>query len=530
MNAKKLLCVFVLFLPMLILFHPSCGAQEFGVCFGPRQIRTAAITAQDANIGWHRFVLRWNDVMDNTGSLDFETLDRQIKIVLNKRIDIILTLRSVHELFAPGSGKVDLGYKWVWKSAPPTPGYIDYYEAFVRQIVERYDGDGLSDAPFITSKKNIKCWQIEFEPGANPNQGSNFWNGTAANYADLYLVAYDVIKEADPSASVALSAFTWTAMHYYRKHGVSFPMVVLSILNAQGGDFDIFDFHFYKEYHRFLKINSTLRTHLDAFPQFSDKPVWVTETNVDRKQLDPELTIEEYNRFVAKDIVKRSCVFFGRDIQNVFWFNLSDKLKATWKTEMNLRDFEKFTGLTDKNFSPKPVYYTYKVLSEKITGLKNVRRLQSLEPDDDTWIYKFGLNDHAVYILWYDSPDSASSQVVLPLPWDEVLITQVVTEPDITEPQIEVRPTTNGELQITLSDSPVFVEKYSPPHCAFCDLNEDGVCNAEDLVMFGGNQWGQNNCNEPGVECTCDLNHDGICDESDGWLFNEAYERPECRE
>jgi hypothetical protein len=308
-------------------------------------------------------------------------------------------------------------------------------------------------------------------------------------------------------------------------------MEVLSILNAQGGDFDIFDFHFYKDYDRFLKINSTLRTHLETFPQFSAKPVWVTETNVDRNQLDPYLTIEEYNRFVAKDIVKRSCVFFGRDIQNVFWFNLSDKLKSTWKTPMSLKDFERFTGLTDKDFSPKPVYYTYKVLSEKINGLKNVRRLQSLEPDDDTWIYKFGLNDHAVYVLWYDSPDSASSQVVLPLPWDEVLITQVVTEPDITEPEIEVRATTNGELQIVLNDSPVFVEKYSPPHCDFCDLNDDNVCNAADLAMFGDSHgWGQSDCNEPGVECPCDINHDGGCNSPDGILFTQAYERADCRE
>ncbi len=534
MKATRFLCLLVGGILSLVLFAGIArGTGKFGTCgmkFGPTRLRTACQVAQDANIGWYRGTVRWNEIMDDEGNLNFQSLDRQMKITLNKNIEIILTLRSVHEFFAPDSGKLDLGYKTVWQAAPPTSGYLDYYEAFVREIVERYDGDGFSDAPFTTSRKNIKYWQIEFEPGADPDRGSNFWNGTAESYAYHYLVAYDVIKEADPDANVALAAFTWGAMHYYRKHGVSFPMEVLSILAAQGGDFDIFDFHFYKDYDRFLKINSTIRTHLKAFPQFSAKPVWVTETNVDRKQLDPYLTVEKYNSFVAKDIVRRSCVFLGRDIQKVFWFNLSDKLKATWNTPMRLKDFERFTGLTDKNFSPKPVYYTYKLLSDKINGKKNVRRLRSVEPDDYTWIYKFGLNDHAVYVLWYDNPDIESNEVLVPLPWDQVLITHVVTEPGITEPQMEVRPTSNGALQIILDDSPVFVEKYRSQDCDLCDLNQDSVCNAGDLSLFGDSYgWGQFDCNAPEVSCMCDLNHDGSCNDLDGVLFLEAYERADCR-
>jgi hypothetical protein len=467
MNTKRFLSVFVLLLQTLILSGPTHAAQEFGTHFRARQIRRACQTVQDADIGWYRGLVTWNEVMNDEGNLNFEKLDRRIRITLNHGIKPFLILKSVHELFAPDSGTTDLGHKAVWRSAPPASVYLNRYISFVREIVERYDGDGFSDATFITEKKNVKYWQIENEPGRTPDQeGSNFWKGTAADYAGLYLVAYDVIKQADPDAHVALSGFTWRAMIYGRNHGVSFPLEVLGILNERGGDFDIFDVHFYKDYRKFFRFSYVLYDFLDTFNQFSLKPIWIAETNVDSFQMDPYLTPEEYNTIVAKDIVKRHCVLFGRGVQKVFWFNLSDKATATWKDYMGPKDFQKFSGSTDKDFIPKPVYYTYKLLIEKIGGWKKFRRMRRQEPDSDTWIYKAPRNGGRgpVYILWYDNPDNEWREVQISLPWDQVLITHVITEAGITEAETEIRSTSNGELQIVLDDRPVFVEKYPPPN------------------------------------------------------------------
>ncbi|MDY6839503.1 MAG: hypothetical protein SWH78_16175 [Thermodesulfobacteriota bacterium] len=65
-----------------------------------------------------------------------------------------------------------------------------------------------------------------------------------------------------------------------------------------------------------------------------------------------------------------------------------------------------------------------------------------------------------------------------------------------------------------------------------CDLNYDGICDEQDLILFGGSHgWGAWDCNEPGVECLCDLVKDdnGTCDGLDGAAFQEAYSRFECR-
>jgi hypothetical protein len=53
-----------------------------------------------------------------------------------------------------------------------------------------------------------------------------------------------------------------------------------------------------------------------------------------------------------------------------------------------------------------------------------------------------------------------SKEVVIPMSWEEVLITPIITEPGVTEPETEIRPTVDGALRITLDNSPIFVEKY----------------------------------------------------------------------
>lgn len=460
MYIKKVFYTLVLVLMTLVCSpHLAEGAKDFGIRglkFRMAKLETACQMVKDADIKWYRGDLTWKSLVDEEGNFNWGTLDKQTKKILRHKIRIIFTLRSVHESFAPGSGKVDLGYKTVWRSAPPAPEYLVYYEDFVRQVVERYDGDGLSDAPFVDEKKNIKYWQIENEPGKKPDKGSNFWNGTASEYAELYLAAYDIIKQADPEAKVALSGFGYGAIEYSLEHGTSFPLEVFRILDERGGGFDVFDLHFYQDYSRF-SADEALHPVLSTYPQFKNKPVWVTETNVDKAELDPDYTTEEYNRFVAKDIVKRYAVLFAGKVSKVFWSKLSDRRNSSWNVPENYWCFTGLTEHNEANLTPKPVYYTYALLIRKIKGKKPIVRIESQAYE---WVYRFGKDDNAVYIMWYDSPLDESKEVLIPLSWEEVLITRVISEPGVTEPETEVRPTVDGSLRIILDNSPIFLEKH----------------------------------------------------------------------
>jgi hypothetical protein len=448
--SRKLLYGFIFLLAVLIC--PTVYAEasdKFGVRglnFTGTNLETACQMVQDAGIGWNRDRVFWRNIVDDEGNFNWATLDEEIENMLRHEINSIITLRSVHQLFAPGSGEFALSSKTIWKSAPPAPEYLENYKDFVRQVVERYDGDGSSDAPFVDSIKNIKYWQIENEPGKKPDKGSNYWNGTAADYAALFLVASDVIKEADPEAKVALSGFTHAAVKYFLEHEESFISEVLRIIYDNGGDFDIFDYHFSRNYEEFIGTT-----------RLTDKPVWVTKTNIGRNQLDPDYTTEEFNRFVANDIVKRYSTMFFRGAEKVFWVEFSDEKDSVWTIPMEPSDFEQFKGLAQSDLNPKPVYYTYKLLIGKVGSKEDVRKIAK---GPNTWVYKFSQDEEAVFVMWYDDPTSESTEVQITLPWENVLITHVITETGVTEPVTEIKSTQDGVLQITLDSSPIFVERY----------------------------------------------------------------------
>lgn len=460
MSARFLHKILLFSVVLICLFRFAEGADNFGVRglkFYGTNLETACQMVEDADIGWYRGDVLWRSIVDEGGSFNWGSLDQQIESILGHGINIILTLRSVHEVFAPGSGEIDMGYDTFWKSAPPSPEHLESYKDFVRQAVERYDGDGVSDAPFVNETKNIKHWQIENEPGKKPDEGSVFWNGNAADYADLFLTAYNTIKEADSEAKVALSGFHNGAITYY-VDGNSFLLEVLRIISERNGDFDIFDYHFYEDYKKFPKINNKIHSRLSTYSKFKDKPIWVTETNVSKGKMDPNYATEEYNRFVAKDIVKRFTIMLKAAVKKSFWFKFSDNDDAIWNTPMKPEDFIKFRGLTKNDLTSKPVYYTYKLLIEKVEGKEKVKKVPA---GPRTWVFKFGIKDAAIYVMWYDDLLGGSKEVKVSLPWENVLITYVITEAGVTEPVTEIKSTQDGALQITLEDSPIFVEKYS---------------------------------------------------------------------
>ncbi|NJN17051.1 MAG: hypothetical protein HC822_12655 [Oscillochloris sp.] len=69
------------------------------------------------------------------------------------------------------------------------------FATYVRTVVERYDGDGVDDAP---GSPRVAVWQIWNEPNAWET-----WPGTPAEYAAILEAGYAAAKSADSSAIVA---------------------------------------------------------------------------------------------------------------------------------------------------------------------------------------------------------------------------------------------------------------------------------------------------------------------------------------
>jgi len=81
---------------------------------------------------------------------------------------------------------------------PPYPtGLEAEYQAFVRAVVERYDGDGVDD---VDDHVRVKHWQVMNEPFWALSQGVL----TPRQYADLVVLTEQAIHQADPEAKIVL--------------------------------------------------------------------------------------------------------------------------------------------------------------------------------------------------------------------------------------------------------------------------------------------------------------------------------------
>lgn len=103
------------------------------------------------------------------------------------------------------------------------------YQRFVRDVVERYDGDGVDDAP---GDIRITHWQVgnETPPFAQRADG-------AATYAEWFTVTAEAVRQADPTAKLVLvgSTDSRTVDPLHRD--------VIERLAAAGVRFDAIDVH-----------------------------------------------------------------------------------------------------------------------------------------------------------------------------------------------------------------------------------------------------------------------------------------------
>ncbi|MCL4476893.1 MAG: hypothetical protein M1508_11810 [Nitrospirae bacterium] len=117
-------------------------------------------------------------------------------------------------------------------------------------------------------------------------------------------------------------------------------------------------------------------------------------------------------------------------------------------------------------------YYTYKKMTEVLEG-SDWNNIQTVQESGDVYIYKFTKSSKPIYVAWWDyftdatySPGKTKQIVITGLQGNTVLITEVVPKyeswKDVTDYstafKTETKSITNGQITVTLGDSPVFTE------------------------------------------------------------------------
>jgi len=210
-------------------------------------------TLTEAGVSWARVEAFWRDIEPAEAeppAYRWEALDQIVAGVVRGRMKPLVVVYTKPAWAASRScGPVD--------RAP-----LAAYGAFVRDLVERYDGDGSADAP---NGARAGHWEIENEPDFTPgataegDYGSCYGDDPAA-YGEQLRAAYLAAKAADAGAKVVFGAVAYDRFHDRPDLDPAGPFRYTFVRDAlgalhrdHGGEagwpfFDILGFHNYNDY------------------------------------------------------------------------------------------------------------------------------------------------------------------------------------------------------------------------------------------------------------------------------------------
>ncbi|MEW6718664.1 MAG: hypothetical protein AB1345_14330 [Chloroflexota bacterium] len=414
-----------------------------------------------------------------------------------------------------------------WASVtPPTLGnagntfpkeeYVDEYTAFVELFVERYDGDGLDDAPGLMYPIHHYGIEREF---------TGYWPGSAEDYVRLLRLAYPAIHAADPQAEVLIVAILMVdvfdgnpdAAELQRRlttpqTGIRKSVPEIQTILAACDAYDIIDFHSLGDYTEIPPTAAWLRGQLetnncdrkplwigDAFSMsalvgYNARPVWpataaTRDQVIDTLKLmiaDPSAASHAEAKswlyaLMASGLVKKVVVSAGEGLLGINIGNLED-----WKTSLPAVDAlgvplvgsAMFMGMMDTKTTgqqvgeglpgyrapgqPRPAFYAIKLVNEKISGFTSVEKL---ELGSGIWAYRFAMPSGPCWVLWYDDgrlyfPGEIPPTIAIELAFEaaNALITRTPTEIGVSNPDTQVLASSDGILSLLLDSTPIFVQ------------------------------------------------------------------------
>ena len=412
---------------------------------------------------------------------DWSGTDRWILEVQQYGINLKVILHAVSEWGTTHPAKRRKGKDAA--SAHPGNKYIGDYQDFISNIVERYDGDGKDDMPGL--KVPVKYWQIGSEVHNRP-----MWAGTVEEYLSMLKLGYESAKKADPDSKIILAEFGFSGffcdIREEKEIEEALKMVMkdprsehtytfIKTLLRDGRYFDIVSFHPGHCYNGIPWAIKELNKEMNE--RGYKRPIWIgdmasgpffgkgkglTEAKTDKykeSEEEEKLNIMEseshpkhkevekwYRKEQARLSVKKPVVALAHGAEKIFLANPFD-----W-SDYYLPSFRYF-GLLDRKGNPRPAFYAYKLLIEKVGGFSNINILSE---KDGRYIYRFLIKEknREVYLLWNENGEK---EVRLSPNGKRVRITNTVAM-DTGIFSENVREISGDEVKIDLNSDPLIVE------------------------------------------------------------------------
>lgn len=418
---------------------PLFGVQMYGTTT-PTSTFTPYLLQSKAS--WLRIPVYWSEVEpNNTTPANYSWLyvDAVLAIAQNRSINVIATIESAPSWAAQHPG------------SPIYAERLPDFAEFVGALVERYDGDGINDAP---GNPVVMHWELYNEPDVTITNWRPGWGEHGAQYAAMLKTAYPAVKQANHRAQVVFAglAYDWW-------DGPFVESFLDDVLAAGGGDyFDVMNFHYYPLFAPnwtddggvgLFEKAQAVRSKLQQYNV--NKPLVITEAgwHSDNDVASPS-TPENQARYVVELFVQS----MAADVDVMIWWMLYDP--GDWSA----------TGLVANTSPPqlKPSFTAYTTIVSQLSRTEFVRAVDAPAPvhNPDGSIHSMNAyefrdqpNGRTVYVAWMN-PVNGTAVWPLQLPASQATLRNIYGAATVISDGDDG--TVDGLITVPVSSQPVYVE------------------------------------------------------------------------
>jgi hypothetical protein len=401
--------------------------------FGAVESFWATNEAVELGIGWERILFYWNEIQPS-GPTDWNTLH--------------VKEEWLNEAAAQGRQVVGL-----LKNTPVWATDGEFAAGVPRGLYLPIDDPGNLWANYVRQvsgyygQRGVHHWIIWNEPDIAPDVYGHEFSGSIDDYFQLMKVAYTVIKQTNPNATVHLGGMTyWHDPGYLRRY----LQVVVNDPDAAANNyyFDVISLHIYFRPETIASIvgNAFAVQQQLGIPL---KAVWINETNA-RPSMDPEWPVQVESFPVD---LEQQAWYIPQAFATGFYAG-AGRIAVYKLVDINLESGGESWGLVrPHDFSRRPAYYAYQTTIKHLSGFTYpIQREQSFNHS----LYTFSRSQGTTRVMW--ARNQSPVTLTLPALAESALLVQATGETTTIVPQ-------NGSYTITLEAARCYSECFmgGPP-------------------------------------------------------------------
>jgi streptogramin lyase len=369
-------------------FHPKAatpfGFQLYGATGYANRYHPLLV---ESKAHWIRTDLIWAGVEPyNVGPAQFNWngADRAVGAATDGCFNLVLTIMSNPTWAATHS------------AGPIDKVGLEEFTQFIGAVVERYDGDGIADAP---GSPVVHYFELYNEPDAA-------WGYHGRAYAEMLAAVYPVVKAANPRAQVVFGGIAYDG---FVEHGGWFVRTFLDDVLAAGGGayFDYMNFHYYPAFAASWTTTKgpglkekveAVRAKLKEYGV--EKPMMITETGWSNIR---QGTDEIQSRYVVELFTQS----IAADVRVTFWWTLVD-----------INGWEMGLVTNQTPLVKKPAFSVYQILVEELTNAQfspTTPLPETTHPDLEVYPFLDTVTGQRLYVAWLN-PIYSDSTAELRLP------------------------------------------------------------------------------------------------------------------